>query len=177
MINSLGLIHRLHEHRVWANHTLFDAAAALTDTQLHQAFDIGQGSVWATLVHLYGAEHVWYEAMVNNVTHPVLTAPGTPDAPTSLDDLRTRWDELEARWAGFLEKLTVRRLSTYQVRKVGRGGTVSSVPTYDVLLHVCLHANYTAAQCANMLRHLGAPVPDASLITLSRTQADADEST
>jgi uncharacterized damage-inducible protein DinB len=42
----------------------------------------------------------------------------------------------------------------------------------DVLLHVCTHAHYTAAQVVNMLRHLGVEkLPDTMLISLARQEA------
>jgi uncharacterized damage-inducible protein DinB len=42
----------------------------------------------------------------------------------------------------------------------------------DVLLHVCTHAHYTAAQVANMLRHVGVEkLPETMLISLARHEA------
>ncbi|HLJ97295.1 MAG TPA: hypothetical protein VKU02_29315 [Gemmataceae bacterium] len=42
----------------------------------------------------------------------------------------------------------------------------------DVLLHVCTHAHYTAAQVVNMLRHTGMEkLPETMLISLARQEA------
>ncbi len=42
----------------------------------------------------------------------------------------------------------------------------------DVLLHVCTHAHYTAAQVVNMLRQAGADkLPETMLISLARHEA------
>jgi len=37
------------------------AAKALSDDQLRREFQIGQGSIWKSLLHLYAAESVWLE--------------------------------------------------------------------------------------------------------------------
>jgi uncharacterized damage-inducible protein DinB len=42
----------------------------------------------------------------------------------------------------------------------------------DVLLHVCTHAHYTAAQVINMLRQTGIDkLPETMLISLARKEA------
>ena len=44
----------------------------------------------------------------------------------------------------------------------------------DILLHVCTHAQYTAAQVVNMLRQLGVEkLPETMLISLARREAAA----
>ena len=65
-MNAVELLQRLHQHRAWVNGNLLTAAAALSDEQLRSAFQIGQGSVWKSLLHLYAAENVWLEALLGN---------------------------------------------------------------------------------------------------------------
>jgi uncharacterized damage-inducible protein DinB len=57
-MNAINLIQRLHQHRAWVNENLLAAATALSDDQLRQEFQIGQGSIWKSLLHLYAAEFV-----------------------------------------------------------------------------------------------------------------------
>jgi uncharacterized damage-inducible protein DinB len=88
-----------------------------------------------------------------------------------LDDLRQKWSALERRWIGYLASLTPPALEEVVYRKSSSGkrfGTRRS----DVLLHVCTHAHYTAAQVVNMLRHIGVEkLPDTMLISLARQEA------
>src|SRR5690606_3274041 len=100
-MNSIDLIRRLRRHQLWANHRLMEAAARLTVDQLNQAFPIGQGSVLATLVHLYAAELVWLEAINGN---PKPMSPFDVRMQ-SLDELRNEWASLESRWQVFYESL------------------------------------------------------------------------
>lgn len=165
---TVALVQRLHEHRMWCNRQLRDAARPLTFEQLQQSFDIGQGNVLATLAHLYAAEFVWLEALNGNAT-PVSPFKVTFD---NFADLETAWDALDERWRTYLAGLTAATLEqpvTKQSTSSG-AGKMWVTPARDVLLHVCTHAQYTTAQAANMLRHLGVTPPDTMLITFSRSQ-------
>ncbi|MEZ6146081.1 MAG: DinB family protein [Planctomycetaceae bacterium] len=82
-MNAVTLVTRLHQHRMWVNQRLLTAAESLNEEQLRQAFQMGQGSVWKSLLHLYAAEYVWLEALEGNPS-PVL--PG--DRPTSYRGIR-----------------------------------------------------------------------------------------
>lgn len=177
-------IQRLHQHRMWVNHRLWEAVGGLSEEQLQQALPIGQGSVWRTLTHLYAAEYVWLEAMLGD-ERPL--APG--DAPgklpgnqegegaaQSLAELIARWEELDGRWKAFLEGLTDASLDgvIYKVSTSSAAGQRHAVKLSDCLLHVCTHAQYTTAQLVNMLRQLGRrELPDVMLITLARQEAAA----
>lgn len=177
-MNAIELIKRLHHHRAWVNTNLLTTAATLSDEQLQLAFQIGQGSVWKSLVHLYAAEHVWLEALLGNEAFVVPgdlpgKVPGNQQGEggvTDLADLRQKWSALEQRWNGYLANLTTEALEDLVYRKgsMGRFGTRRS----DVLLHVCTHAHYTAAQVVNMLRQVGMEkLPDTMLISLARHEA------
>ncbi len=87
------------------NDELLDTADQLTEEQLRQPFEIGQGSIWMSLTHLYAAEYVWLEALMGNET-PLTPGdvrgklPGNQEgeaAMISLSELRSRWKELNDR--------------------------------------------------------------------------------
>src|SRR4051812_3144084 len=176
-MDATDVLRRLHQHRAWVNGNLLAAATSLTDEQLRAALPIGQGSVWKSLVHLYAAEFVWLEALLGTEAFVV---PG--DLPgklpgnqlgdggvTDLADLRVKWAGLEQRWAGYLAGLTPAALGDVVYRKSASLGTRLGLRRGDVLLHVCTHAHYTAAQVVNMLRQAGAErLPETMLISLVR---------
>jgi uncharacterized damage-inducible protein DinB len=182
-MDAVALIRRLHQHRAWVNEKVLASAARLDDAQLRRTYLIGQGSVWKTLLHLYAAEHVWLEALLGNddpLTPGDLPGrlPGNQQgegAVTGLDDLRGRWADLKGRWDAYLAGLTPEALDE-PVSKVstssGRGRRFGTRRA-DVLLHVCTHAQYTAAQAVNMLRQAGAgELPDVMLISLARQESE-----
>ena len=178
-MNAVELLQRLHQHRTWVNGNPLTGAAALSDEQLRSAFQIGQGSVWKSLLHLYAAENVWLEALLGNEGFLVPgdlpgKIPGNQQGEggvTGLDDLRQKWSALDRRWVGYLAALTPAALEEVVYRRSSLGqrfGTRRS----DVLLHVCTHAHYTAAQVINMLRHAGVEqLPETMLISLARHEA------
>ena len=65
-MKAVDLIQRLHQHRAWVNENLLVAASALSEEQRRRDFQIGQGSIWKSLLHLYAAEFVWLEALLGN---------------------------------------------------------------------------------------------------------------
>jgi uncharacterized damage-inducible protein DinB len=177
-MSSDDLIRRLHQHRMWANRKLLDAAHQLTPEDLRRPIAIGQGSVWKSLLHLYAAEFVWLEALQGDEA-PLVQGdlrgklPGNQEGPgaiASLDELTNLWHELDARWQAYLDRVRDDDLPGI-VYKVNTWGVRSATPVGDILLHVCTHAHYTTAQVINMLRQLGfAPLPDPMLITLAREE-------
>jgi uncharacterized damage-inducible protein DinB len=179
-MEAVNLIQRLNQHRAWVNGNLMTAAGGLGDDQLHSSFEIGQGSIWKSLVHLYAAEYVWLEALLGNDSGIVPgdlagKIPGNQlgeGGITGFDDLRLKWSELERRWSSYLTTLTAASLDALVYRKISSSGIRFGTRRSDVLLHVCAHAQYTTAQVVNMLRHAGVDkLPDVMLISLARHEA------
>jgi uncharacterized damage-inducible protein DinB len=178
-MNSVDLIKRLHQHRYWVNHKLIATAEALSDEQLRQTFAIGQGSVWKTLVHLFGAEFVWCEALSGN---PEGVAPGDiagklpgnqlGERPiASVAELKEHWVAAEARWVKILAAMSEADLDAPAFRKNSLTGQMAGTRCADVLLHLNLHAQYTTAQANNMFRQLGvAALPDPMMISMARAE-------
>ena len=183
-MNAVTPILRLHEHRIWATGQLLKACRELSEEQLRQPFEIGQGTLWKTLCHLYAAEYVWLAALqgTDDAVAPGDVAgklPGNQEgegAVTTLAALIERWQELDQRWSAYLDALTPEDLSQTIYRKSSssyQGQRIGS-QALDVLLHVATHAHYTTAQAINMLRHNGlTDLPPSMLITLARSQAVA----
>ena len=178
-MNAVDLLKRLHQHRAWVNDNLLTVSAQLSEEQLRSPFQIGQGSIWNSLTHLYAAEYVWLEALLGNEAS---LAPG--DVPgklpgnqlgeggiTDLSDLRQKWSALELRWQDYLASLTPEFLEEVVYRKSSSTGQRFGTRRADVLLHVCTHAHYTAAQVINMLRQSGVEkLPETMLISLARQE-------
>ena len=181
-MTAADLIRRLHQHRMWVNQRLLEAVRPLSDERLRQSFAIGQGSVWRTMTHLLAAEHVWLEALLGNES-PVMPGdvsgklPGNQEGEgtiRSLDELASKWGELDQRWNQYLSSLTDDDLDeiVYKTSTSSGRGKRHGTRRADVLLHVCTHAQYTTAQLMNMLRQLEvSPLPDVMLISLARLEA------
>jgi uncharacterized damage-inducible protein DinB len=181
-MDSVRLIQRLHQHRAWVNANLITAVTQLSEEHLRSPFQIGQGSIWKSLVHLYAAEFVWLEALLGN-DDPLVQGdlpgklPGNQQGQgviTGLDDLRQKWSALEQRWGEYLATLEPDSLNeqVYKISTSFGAGKRFGTRRSDVLLHVCTHAQYTAAQVVNMFRQIGAgKLPETMLISLARQEA------
>jgi uncharacterized damage-inducible protein DinB len=180
-MDALQLIRRLHQHRVWVNAKLLAAVGELDDERRRRSFAIGQGSPWKSLLHLYAAEYVWLEALLGNETGVVPgdlsgKIPGNQEGEGGIqdwDDLKQKWADLDRRWSDYLTALTAEKLeeTVYRTRTISGQTKRMGTRRADVLLHVCTHAHYTAAQTVNMLRQCGVdPLPDAMLISLARQE-------
>src|ERR1051325_4009986 len=178
-MNAVDLLKRPHQHRAWVHGHPLTPSGQLREKPLLSPFQIGQGSIWNSLTHLYAAEYVWLEALLGNEAS---LAPG--DVPgklpgnqlgeggiTDLSDLREQWSALELRWKNYLASLTPEFLEEVVYRKSSSTGQRFGTRRADVLLHVCTHAHYTAAQVINMLRQSGVEkLPETMLISLARQE-------
>jgi uncharacterized damage-inducible protein DinB len=181
-MDTIRLIKRLHQHRAWANGNLLTAAAQLSDEQLHATFEIGQGSIWKSLVHMHAAEFVWLETLLGNETAlfpgdlPGMI-PGNQQGEggiKDLSDLREKSAAQEQRWTAYLAGLSPDSLDEviHRSRQVGGQTVRFGCRCSDALLHVCTHAHYTTAQVVNTLRHCGLEkLPEVMLIAMARMEA------
>lgn len=162
--NGYDTIRRLHEHRRWFRDKMIASAEKLPPADLRQSFPMGSGSVFAMLVHCWAAETAWINAIEE--TDPGFVLPGA-DSFASLDALLDEWKKTDVRWDAFWAKFKDGDL-TKPVSRVREGKTyVTSLA--DVLVHVCTHQMYHAAQFKNMLRQLEVPeLPPSDFIVFAR---------
>lgn len=181
-MNAVDLVQRLHYHRSWVNSNLLTAVSPLSNEQLRSPFQIGQGSIWKSLIHLHAAEYVWLETLLGN-DDPLLQGdlagklPGNQQGEGGIADLEVlqqKWSDLDQQWVVYLQSLTAESLADIVYKKSTSYGLGKRHGTHrgDILLHVCTHAQYTTAQVANMLKQVGAEMlPETMLISLARLEA------
>lgn len=162
-MDSVDVVRRLHQHRNWVNQRLRYTARKLTPDQLHRPFEIGQGTIWLTLTHLYAAEYVWLAALCGD-EKPLAPGdelgmlPGNQQGPGALKDteeLEKAWTTLDRRWSDYLANLTTESLEGVAYKWSSLSNERFGTRRIDILLHICTHAQYTTAQVVNMMRHVG----------------------
>lgn len=165
MPTAVTVLQRLNQHRIWVNDNLLAAAAALGDEQRHKVFSIGQGSVWKSLLHMYAAEWMWLEALQGN-EDTLLPGDVRGKLPGNqlgeggirdFADLQAKWQALQQQWTDYLASLSPAALDepVYKISAGDSAGTRFVSRRSDGILHICMHAHYTAAQVINILRQLG----------------------
>lgn len=159
-------IRRLHEHRLWTRAKILAAARTCSDSELRRPVEMGVGSLFGTIVHLWGAELVW--ANVLEEADPATVIPSADKFP-SIAALEEAWQPLDARWAKLLSRADD---AAFLAKPFGRVRDGKSYITngHDIFLHVCTHQHYHAAQISNMLRQLGKSLGPNDLIVMAREQ-------
>ena len=141
-------------------------AKPLSADDQRQPFAMGPGSLFATLTHCYGAEALWLETIEGRDGSAVFASASQIQ---SLDELASRWSELDARWDRLLSGLTAADLAKPVTRV--REGKAYTTSLGDVLIHVCTHQMYHAAQLKNMAKQLGVKdLPFSDYIVYAREQ-------
>lgn len=150
----LNTLNELFTFNTWGHELVLSAAAPLSDAQLDQPFEMGPGSLRATLNHLYSAERVWLDRW-KHIDPP---RPRPSAAGITVAQLQRELPDVAAERRQFLERLTDTDLPQVQPIK-NMKGEVTNCRLDDMLLHVCNHAIHHRAQAANMIKRGGGKPP------------------
>lgn len=143
---------RLIAYHGWARERMLDAIAGLDDAAYRRDLGTSFGSVHGTLVHLYGADEVWYERWTGGAPLGLPPVERFPDFAA----VRAAWSRLDPRMRAFVGGLDADGLArslTYRAFN-GQQATVSYT---QMLQHVVNHGSYHRGQVTTLLRQLGAP--------------------
>jgi uncharacterized damage-inducible protein DinB len=158
---SVAMVRDLYDYHRWANHTLFDVAAALGEEAC--ARELGAHFSVPTLTrmfaHIYGADAVWL--------HRWTGAPASvPPYPTlaSMAEVRRRWDALEAEQRAFVDGLRDADLAR-PVEYKNTQGQAFRAPLGVLLQHVANHATHHRSEIATMLTLVSGSPPDTGINT------------
>jgi uncharacterized damage-inducible protein DinB len=155
----MDLLDRLLGHDAWTTTQVLAAAAHLTDAQLDQAFDVGHGSVRATLEHLIDNVETWTDLLAERprrLTAQAAAPRPSTLAPPSVAALAQRYAAAAAdfgqqaracRDANRLDA-TYMDVLDHPPRAKSVGGT---------LLHVLTHNHQHRAELLHLLQRLGVP--------------------
>lgn len=154
---------QLYAYNRWANRRILEAVTGLPDDDL--ACDLGSSfpSVLATLAHLLAADWVWLRRWYGE------SPDGVPEEweLSSLEDVRSRWDDVEAERSGLLATLDDAALDRVVDYRTTAGVPYTSRMD-EMLRHVVNHSTYHRGQVVTMLRQLGATPPATDLIAFYR---------
>lgn len=139
-----------YEYGAWVNERLFDAAAACTEEDLTRKVLPGFGSVHLTLVHLLGAEVIWFERWQGNSPRALLSPRELPTLAT----IREHWAKLNEQRAANLASLDESDL-VETIRWTNTRGQAFSLQRWQVMMHCANHSTHHRSELAAMLTELG----------------------
>jgi uncharacterized damage-inducible protein DinB len=160
------LIRFLYQFNQWANRRTLDSCASLTDEQFTRDLKSSFASVRDTLVHMYGAEWVWYERFHGRSPSTFPEAATFPD----LASVRGKLEEMDSQYLDYVSGLTQQDLDRV-IHYKGFAGAEFSNPLGQSLHHLSNHGTYHRGQIVTMLRQLGAKPVATDMMGLYREQA------
>lgn len=153
----------LFDYNAWANRTIFDAVAQLSDEQYFRDLKSSYGGVHGTLAHIVWAEQLWLHRWLGR---PNPAVPQGNDL-RSLAEVRARWEEVEAERGRFVGGLGDGQLDDTRLVKPSSGGEY--VHTFrQMFRHFINHSSYHRGQIVTLLRQLDAKPPSTDLILYYR---------
>ena len=161
---NLADIRHLFDYTEWANDLALDAAANLSDENLRRDFGISHKSIFGTLVHMAGAEWIWWERW--NGRSPAKAEAWSLWSAEACDDLTTlrqRWGDLIDERAQFMSQLDQERLDAELAFKL-LSGDPNSMRLIHQMQHVVNHATMHRGQIVGMIRQLGIDPPSTDLL-------------
>ena len=167
---NLSDIRHLFDYTEWANDLALNAAAALPNEHLHRDVGISHKSIFGTLVHMAGAEWIWWERW--NGRSPKKDEAWSlwsPDSCANVQTLKDRWKKLIDERAHFISKLDEERLSAELPFRL-LSGDPSSMPLVQQMQHVVNHATMHRGQIVGMIRQLGLEPPATDLLFYLRRE-------
>jgi uncharacterized damage-inducible protein DinB len=134
----------------WATLANLDAAAKLTEDELHRPMGDSFKGVLGTLVHTFRADRVWLNRLKGDVKAPMI-----PKGESfTFAELREAWtkvlEELESVIGGFSEEDLAADIRFFSVVKQKE----LQVPRWQAILHMVNHASYHRGQITTMLLQL-----------------------
>jgi uncharacterized damage-inducible protein DinB len=157
----------LIHYNYWAHDRMLDAVAKLSQDQYLKPLGNSFSSVRDTVVHIYGAEWIWFTRFKGQSPTELPKATEFAD----LASLRAGWADVEAGWRSLAANLGDNDVDTVLAFKTTVGASASS-PLGQLIQHVVNHGSYHRGQVTTMLRQLGAEPPKSmDLIVYHREQA------
>jgi len=170
---NLSDIRHLFDYTEWANQLTLNAAAALSDEDLRRDVKISHGSIFATLLHMAGAEWIWLERWCGqSPAGKEAWSLWTTDSCADLKVLTSRWNEVIERRAQFISQLEEPGLAADLPFKL-LSGDASALRLADQMQHVVNHATLHRGQVVGMIRQLGISPPATDLLFYLRREIPA----
>ena len=151
----------LLEHDRWATRQILAACEMLSPAQFSQKFDLGPGSLQATLTHMIAAMNTWADTLS---VRPLGRRIDQDGQSYSVQQLTALHDTAITAFIHIARTLPLDQVVTRE-----RLGKTYTFPRVTIITHVATHDMHHRAQCLNMLKQLGVnPLPPSSVVEWSR---------
>ena len=151
-------------YNVWANQKLIDCIDNLTDEQIKREMDSSFKSIYATLIHLWDAESIWWQRVK---LQEQIEVPGSHFNGSVLE-LGNNLLRQSKQWKEWVDIATEAALEHEFIYRNSKKEQFKQ-PVYDTLLHLFNHQSYHRGQLITMFHQVGLEnIPNTDFISFSR---------
>ncbi len=151
-------------YNVWANQRMVECIENLSDDQINREINSSYKSIYATLLHLWDAESIWWQRIK---LQEQIDVPGTNfngsvlELGNSLMKQSKQWKE----WTDLATEAALEHEFIYRNSKKEQ----FKQPVNEVLIHLFNHQSYHRGQLITMFRQVGLEtIPNTDFINFSR---------
>lgn len=155
------VLRRGFQYSDWANSRLLDCLKDADNTRLDRSFEMGQGTIRKTLLHIHDVEQWWFQ----NWTEGSADYKSSP-ADISLAAIRVLRETLVGQRNRFLAALD--ESSADRVCEIQIGGIAIRVSVLESLIQLIGHGTHHRAQVLNMIRREGVTPPAVDYVLWAR---------
>jgi uncharacterized damage-inducible protein DinB len=153
----------LARYNLWANEKVTDALKPLTPEQWRQPLGGSFTTIYDTLLHIWGAESIWWQRMKLQEQFYLPASEPHTDAAVIENLLKQ-----SAQWLEWVENASEAALRHEFIYKTLKKETFKN-PVSEMLTHLFNHGTYHRGQLVNYLRMLGVTtVPSTDFILFTR---------
>jgi uncharacterized damage-inducible protein DinB len=138
----------LYDYNTWANGKTLDSLEAISNEAFVAPMGGSFASIRDTVVHILGAEWIWWQRCIGERPKGLLDAASFPDVAS----LRERWHEIDDGYQAVINSADLDEEITY----VNRHGNQYTYSIGRILLHNANHSTYHRGQVVTLLRQIGA---------------------
>ena len=136
-----------YEYNTWANGKTLDSLEPLSNEAFAAPMGGSFASIRDTVVHILGAEWIWWQRCIGERPKGLLDAALFPDVAS----LRAKWREIEDGYIAVINGADLDEAITY----VNRHGNQYTYSIGKILLHNVNHSSYHRGQIVTLLRQIG----------------------
>jgi uncharacterized damage-inducible protein DinB len=149
-----SILDELFRFNAWANGRVLDLAENLTDQQLDERRELGQGTLRNTMFHLLTAEEIWLERWQGKPRR-LFPVDAEGMAIAAMRDRLALVDEQRKRLIESVGEEGLAQTCHYQDVR----GNHWANPLHELMLHVANHGVHHRAQALHFLKHCGHKAP------------------
>ena len=138
----------LYDYNIWANHKTLDSLEPLANEQFTAPMGGSFASIRDTVVHIIGAEWIWWQRCIGERPKGLLDPAELPDVAAC----RARWKEIDDGYLSLVKSADLDEDVTY----INRHGNQYTYSIGKILLHNVNHSSYHRGQIVTLLRQIGA---------------------